>query len=49
MTDVVARIGARVDAIGGKWMAQPVIAAGAALGFTGYPWRPSCEPATLRP
>ncbi len=38
MTDVVARIGARVDAINGKWMGQPVMAAGAALGFTGYPW-----------
>jgi hypothetical protein len=40
MTDlaVVARIGARVDALGGIWMGGPVMAAGSALGLEGYPW-----------
>src|SRR5258705_8457909 len=40
MTDA-ATIGARIDGIGGiggKWMGRPVMAAGATLGFTGYPW-----------
>jgi hypothetical protein len=36
--EVVARIGARVDALGGVWMGQPVMAVGAALGLGGYPW-----------
>src|SRR5258706_353390 len=40
MTDAatIATIGARIDGIGGKWMGRPVMAAGATLGFTGYPW-----------
>jgi len=40
MTDLalVARIGARVDALGGIWMGAPVMAVGSALGLEGYPW-----------
>jgi hypothetical protein len=41
MTDVqiVARIGARVDALGGTWMGGPLVAVGTELGFEGpYPW-----------
>ena len=40
MTDlaVVARIGARVDALGGIWMGGPVMAVGSSLGLDGYPW-----------
>jgi hypothetical protein len=36
--EVVARIGARIDALGGMWMGGPVMRAGAALGLEGYPW-----------
>jgi hypothetical protein len=40
MTDlsIVAKIGSRLDAIGGIWMGSPVMAMGSALGLEGYPW-----------
>lgn len=38
-TEVVARLGQRVDLLGGTWMGAPVIAVGAELGLSGpYPW-----------